>query len=305
MKLAAQPGDRPPMTAEKRHMPFTLSVKASDDGRKVITFRGTTPTKDRYGDIVEPSGVILDAYRRNPVFLLAHEYGHSVPQLLPIGKSLKETVSDDGIDFEIEFDSEDDLAMQVYGKYKRAFMFGVSIGFIPREWEPMEDGRGWRITKWELLELSAVTIPANPDALIAASFGGARLLELDRSKEYLVTLPDEAPPAEAERIRDALAERGVEATVLIGVNVATLPNNQSGQDRPGPAVSGTVTPDPDLVLVDQLKSVLGVDTDDALFAVLADLATAPSVPPVTAHDIAKLAAQAIKDRLDYMNGKVA
>jgi seryl-tRNA synthetase len=47
----------------------------------------------------------------------------------------------------------------------------VSVGFIPLEWTENKDG--YDITKWELLEFSAVAVPANQDAIAEAvkSFG--------------------------------------------------------------------------------------------------------------------------------------
>jgi hypothetical protein len=47
----------------------------------------------------------------------------------------------------------------------------VSVGFIPIEWTETKDG--YDITKWELLEFSAVAVPANQDAIAEAvkSFG--------------------------------------------------------------------------------------------------------------------------------------
>ena len=50
-------------------------------------------------------------------------------------------------------------------------MNAVSVGFIPLEWT--ETKTGYDITKWELLEFSAVAVPANQDAIAEAvkSFG--------------------------------------------------------------------------------------------------------------------------------------
>ena len=47
----------------------------------------------------------------------------------------------------------------------------VSVGFIPLEW--IETDNGYDILKWELLEFSAVAVPANQDAIAQAvkSFG--------------------------------------------------------------------------------------------------------------------------------------
>lgn len=151
-----------------------VSVKAVDDVNGIITFLGTTPTKDRWNEIVDPQGVILDNYRKNPVFLWAHNY-----QVLPIGKSLAEKVTPYGIEFDIKFDLADQFAKEVYRKYKEGYLQATSIGFIPLEWEDIEDstGRVRVYRKWELLELSAVPVPANPDALQMALRKAASLEE--------------------------------------------------------------------------------------------------------------------------------
>ena len=41
----------------------------------------------------------------------------------------------------------------------------VSIGFLPSEWDHIDDG-GIRFIKWSLLELSLCAVPANPSAVI-------------------------------------------------------------------------------------------------------------------------------------------
>ncbi|SMB97967.1 phage prohead protease, HK97 family [Thermanaeromonas toyohensis ToBE] len=157
-----------------------VAVKGVDAENGVITFLGTTPTRDRWGEIVDPQGVVLDNYRKNPVFLWAHNY-----QVLPIGKSLAERVTPQGIEFDIKFDLADPFAQQVYRKYKDGFLRATSIGFIPLEWQDFEDsqGRGRIYKKWELLELSAVPVPANPDALQMALTKAADLGEFYRLLE--------------------------------------------------------------------------------------------------------------------------
>jgi hypothetical protein len=58
-----------------------------------------------------------------------------------------------------------------YHCYKTGMLNAVSVGFIPLEWT--ENKTGYDITKWELLEFSAVAVPANQDAIAEAvkSFG--------------------------------------------------------------------------------------------------------------------------------------
>lgn len=144
---------------------MTVTVKSVDEKQGIIVFMGTTPTKDRYGDVVVPQGGDLSAYRKNPVFLWAHDY-----RLPPIGKSIREVITSQGIEFHIQFDLKDDFAVGIFRKYKEGFLSATSIGFQPTESEPL-DGGGYKFTKWGLMELSGVPVPANPDALALALKG--------------------------------------------------------------------------------------------------------------------------------------
>nr|WP_282599866.1 HK97 family phage prohead protease [Paenibacillus dendritiformis] len=59
----------------------------------------------------------------------------------------------------------------VYELYKGGFMKATSVGFPVKEFEPRQGG-GTLYKKQELLELSAVPVPANPEALkFAKSIG--------------------------------------------------------------------------------------------------------------------------------------
>lgn len=144
---------------------MTVTVKSVDEKQGIIVFMGTTPTKDRYGDVVVPQGGDLSAYRKNPVFLWAHDY-----RMPPIGKSVREVITSQGIEFHIQFDLKDDFAVSIFRKYKEGFLSATSIGFQPTEAEPLEGG-GYKFTKWGLMELSGVPVPANPEALALALKG--------------------------------------------------------------------------------------------------------------------------------------
>src|SRR5512135_3235732 len=54
-----------------------------------LDFIASTATLDRYHEVIEPSGWRLDAYRRNPVFQNAHNYGDI---LFTLGKALSTEV---------------------------------------------------------------------------------------------------------------------------------------------------------------------------------------------------------------------
>ena len=51
---------------------------------RILIFKGSDETVDRYGDIVRVAGWKLDSYKTNPVFLLHHD-----TRSLPVGRTLK------------------------------------------------------------------------------------------------------------------------------------------------------------------------------------------------------------------------
>ena len=133
-----------------------------DRGRSRLTIRAAVGSEDRKGDVIDPSGWELDGYRRNPVFLWAHD--RSRP---PIGKSQRIWVEDDALYAEVEF-APTDFAGEIAGLYERGFMRGVSVGFLPLETEVRKASngrRGYLYRRQELLEISAVPVPMHDGAL--------------------------------------------------------------------------------------------------------------------------------------------
>ena len=97
-------------------------------GRRLL-MRAAVGSEDRKGDVIDANGWELDGYRRNPVFLWAHD--RSRP---PIGKSQRIWVADGALYAEVEF-APTDFASEIAGLYERGFMRGVSVGFLPLETE--------------------------------------------------------------------------------------------------------------------------------------------------------------------------
>lgn len=156
-----------------------------DDKSRVLEFVISTSAPDRDGDIIEASGWELEAFKKNPVVLFAHDNRRP-----PIGRALNVRVEDDKLIAAAEFmDSETDptgFSECIYRMLKKGFLRATSVGFLPKEWEPIyedeekrEGIRGWRFMKQELLEFSVVPVPANPEALIAAKNYGIDLNPLD------------------------------------------------------------------------------------------------------------------------------
>lgn len=125
---------------------------------------GSTDTEDRDGEVIDPKAWDLKNYKKNPVILPAHDYRQPA-----IGRADEVKIKDGKLTFKIKFPPEgDNPVADVYRKlYKGGFMSASSVGFFPKQWV---DGDGkknpWRTwTEVELLELSLVSVPANPEAL--------------------------------------------------------------------------------------------------------------------------------------------
>lgn len=139
-----------------------LTVKAVEEDRRVIRGVATTPKPDRVGDIVEPLGVKF----ANPMPLLFH-HDHR----MPVGLVKFDAPTADGIKFEAELPTIDeagalrDRVDEAWQSVKHGLVSAVSIGFRPLEYSWMDEG-GIRFIECEVYELSLVTIPAQPDAVI-------------------------------------------------------------------------------------------------------------------------------------------
>jgi len=134
---------------------------ADEERSLVVTL--STADRDRHGDVLEPAGAELDNYRRNPVVLFGHR--HDLPA---VGKVLWVRALPGRLVAKLAF-ARTRLGEELYSLYSRGYMKAWSVGFIPHEWErlPGKDS-GVRVSKWELLEVSAVPVPANPEALSKA-----------------------------------------------------------------------------------------------------------------------------------------
>ena len=138
------------------------SDKAEVKGSRRLIITAAVGSEDRKGDLIDPNGWELEGYRRNPVFLWAHD--RSMP---PIGRASRVWVEGEGLKALVEF-APTAFAMEIADLYARGFMRGVSVGFIPLETEMREASngrRGYWYKHQELLEISAVPVPMHSSAL--------------------------------------------------------------------------------------------------------------------------------------------
>src|SRR5207244_9452332 len=91
------------------------------------------------------------------------------------------------------------IAKIAYGLYRGKFLNAVSVGFVPVRWENATEKTTYRrkYIEQELLEVSAVGIPANPNALALAYKSGALEKSDLRETASLIrlTLGDKHMPA--------------------------------------------------------------------------------------------------------------
>jgi len=141
--------------------------KDDSGGRRAVI---SNEADDRHGDTLKASGCDYKHFRKNPVMLFGHR--HDIPA---VGKWKNVTKGGGEVTGEPVF-APTALGQELAELYDGGFMSAWSVGFIPVKWKPKKgkgedveaDTGGYDITKWELLETSAVNVPANPEALSKA-----------------------------------------------------------------------------------------------------------------------------------------
>jgi len=137
-----------------------MSVRAfakNVDGKLVAI--ASTEEKDRMGTIIRASGWKLKNFKKNPVLPFAHRYNE-----LPVGIVKNIRVEDKKLIFEPVFHEITQLSREVKQMYTSdpPIMRAFSVGFMLLE---LDDKDPHIIVKQELLEISAVPVPANASAL--------------------------------------------------------------------------------------------------------------------------------------------
>lgn len=145
-----------------------LKVKAitETDDERTITGIASTPTQDRDSDIMDMKGAKFAL----PIPLL-WQHNHN----MPIGEVISAVVTDAGIEITAKIAKiDEDGALkgridEAWQSIKSGLVKCLSIGFRALEYNYLEDSYGLHIKEWEWYELSAVTVPANPDAVITSA----------------------------------------------------------------------------------------------------------------------------------------
>lgn len=157
------------------------SADSADQMGTAIRFVASSEGVKRDGLTIDAAGWQLDEFRANPAILWSHDYWGERP---PIGRAEKVEVVGNRLMADIVFDPADPFAVAVERKYRTGFLNSVSVGF------DILENENNRATKTNLIDISAVNIPGDPDALMERQARGFR----DLGQRLLDLTDDPADP---------------------------------------------------------------------------------------------------------------
>jgi len=160
---------------KKLHSHYPTTIKAINVETRSLTAIASTDSRDRHGDRVMQGGWDLAEFKANPVIIANHDYKAEKV----VAKATRIEVVEGKLEMDIQFSEDTQLAKDIFNLFKNGFLNAFSVGFMPTEasYETETDEEGnsesvYIVRAAKLLEVSAVAIPANPDALSKALKSG-------------------------------------------------------------------------------------------------------------------------------------
>lgn len=157
-------------TAEKIWRTINFKITEINEEDRSFMAVASDNSTDRHGESIEQEGWDLENFIKNPVVPWGHDYYNP-----PVAKAIEVGLKDGKLMFKPKFATVEELSSDpqnpsdwakfvdtIYQMYKGGYLRAFSVGFIPTEMD------GDTFKKQELLEISAVTVPSNPNALALA-----------------------------------------------------------------------------------------------------------------------------------------
>jgi uncharacterized protein len=163
--LDAPPPRQPAREPVLKHLDVGLTIRSLDSDQRRLEGLATTPETDLLGDRVNPRGA---KYSLPVPLLLFHDHSS------PVGEVVAARPTDDGIEITAQIarlsnDGEvKRMCDRAWDLVRSKLIKGLSIGFKAIEREVLPDG-GYYFKSWQWLELSLVTVAAQPQAKITAT----------------------------------------------------------------------------------------------------------------------------------------
>lgn len=203
-----------------------LQVKAHYDATTKVAV-ASTDVKDRHGEHVNQEGWLLSNFKKNPVLLWAHDHSE-----IAVGNArnifIERKNGAPRLVFTPDFHEHTDKARALKALYDEGRLNSFSVGFMPFDF----DGATSTYNKQELLEISAVNVPANPEAMMlaykslkAAGIKDTTITELGITQEEKGAIADELAA-------DAMQEQKMEAMEDVWEVMYALCDVYYNQDTP-------------------------------------------------------------------------
>lgn len=209
---------------EKKLYTTALVEEVEENGEKTKLFVASDDVEDRQGEILSTDGWELSNYKKHPVILWSHD--QYAP---PIGKAEKigfKTINGrKKLVYQPLFHLKNEMSRLIADLVNEGWLSASSVGFKPIEMD------GNTYTKQELLEISFVNVPANPNALQLAYSKGysedtikklmpnikeSKMEEtIDEKEEEKVEVKVEEEPVESEapeEVKEVIGDKPVDET---------------------------------------------------------------------------------------------
>lgn len=190
-----------------------LELRATDEERRMVEFVASTGAVDTYGTVLPPDLWDLNRYARNGVVGYQHDIYYSDDPDNVIGRGEAYTANGELL-IRIFFEPAElnPKADKVYRKVLFGSINAVSVGFratAPGHWGRKADGEDPDVYYYngqELMEVSVVNVPSNPDAVKRSA--AEELARYERQEEETKQSEEEgvkAPEADEINIRLTIA----------------------------------------------------------------------------------------------------
>lgn len=169
-----------------------LNTRAADKKSRTVPAVLSTETpveRGEYFEILDHEGADLSRTKRGLPLIESHDQ-HRVN----IGKVEDITISENRMVGNVRF-GKSQRGKELFNDVADGIVDGVSIGYIVRKWEVDEDARTYTALDWMPFEVSAVSVPADPNAGFFRSTGIDEGFRAESEVEDPESLPE---PVESE-----------------------------------------------------------------------------------------------------------
>ena len=196
-------------------------IRKKDEEKRTVTFVASDDTKDSAGTVLNQDNWDLTRFNKNGVIGYQHKvYGSWDATDNPdnvIGKGYA-YVEDKKLMVDITFEPAEinPLAEKIFQKILFGSLRAVSVGFLPvgqGRFGEGKDSNTYYFAGQELLEVSVVNIPANPNALKKSLEAEQEYLESER-KRLLAEAENQQEPQQKDSENSAQRDLDIEMTLI-------------------------------------------------------------------------------------------